>query len=540
MSTPITATARLRAELSRLDDALGAAEGRFPGGGLPEREKMRGRARHLINHYLEPRLADPAAPPLVGVFGPTGAGKSTLVNSLAGETIGPSGVIRPTTRTPVVWCHTIHRWRYQDLGGVEVAVFDHPLVENLTIVDTPDLDSYLAENRVKTESLLDRCDAAIFVTTPQRYADAVPWETLEMEMSRRLPTLVVVNRLSRRNRGVVTDLVRLFREAGRSVRTSAIVTINEQRLRGGGLLPAVSLRRVDRFLGDLGQTGETVIGTGYEVVRLVARVAEGLRDDRRRAAGLGGLADDAVSGQVEEVALHLGRGDLVKKEVVARWQRLVGTGDLAAILARGVARTRHLIQGRTAVTTVGDEARSQLIGLCEHRAGLAFAQVVDAWSLEPGLEGWSPSLDHRAVTTRAETEVDDWLAELVEMVKEGGRGRFKAAKAASLGVNAAATLLLVTVFAHSGGLTGAEVGVVAGAAAAQQAVFEHLLGGAAATRMASRARQRLLGRMTEVIERAIGPLRLHLADLTPSEEVVTELEDAARAVVAELRTVGGG
>lgn len=58
-----------------------------------------------LDDYLVPRLRAPRAPLLAVVGGSTGAGKSTLVNSLVGRRISEAGVLRPTTRTPVLVCH---------------------------------------------------------------------------------------------------------------------------------------------------------------------------------------------------------------------------------------------------------------------------------------------------------------------------------------------------------------------------------------------------------------------------------------------------
>ena len=64
-----------------------------------------------LDDYLVPRLRHPEAPLLAVIGGSTGAGKSTLVNSLVGRRVSEAGVLRPTTRTPVLVCHPDdHHW----------------------------------------------------------------------------------------------------------------------------------------------------------------------------------------------------------------------------------------------------------------------------------------------------------------------------------------------------------------------------------------------------------------------------------------------
>jgi hypothetical protein len=88
--------------LNRLADGLDALDLRGVGtvdGGLPG---LRDGIVETIRSYLLPRFEQPDAPMLVVLAGPTGSGKSTLINSLTGLDISPVGVLRPTTSQPSV------------------------------------------------------------------------------------------------------------------------------------------------------------------------------------------------------------------------------------------------------------------------------------------------------------------------------------------------------------------------------------------------------------------------------------------------------
>ena len=123
------------------------------------------------------------APVLMVVGGSTGAGKSTLVNSLVGSVVSPAGVLRPTTRAPVLACHPDDvRWFEDDrilpqlaratggtpAPGVLQLVPRPALPAGLALLDSPDIDSVLAENRALANQLLAAADAWLFVTTALR------------------------------------------------------------------------------------------------------------------------------------------------------------------------------------------------------------------------------------------------------------------------------------------------------------------------------------------------------------------------------------
>ena len=72
---------------------------------VAERRATRSEMVDQLEDYVIPRLMSMDAPLLTVVGGSTGAGKSTLVNSLVGHRVTTPGVLRPTTRSPVLVHH---------------------------------------------------------------------------------------------------------------------------------------------------------------------------------------------------------------------------------------------------------------------------------------------------------------------------------------------------------------------------------------------------------------------------------------------------
>src|SRR5690606_34452607 len=176
-----------------------------------------------LDDYLMPRLRDPGAPLLAVVGGSTGAGKSTLVNSLVGRRVSEAGVLRPTTRTPVLVCHPEdHHWFsgmrvLPDLTRVWVPHHQDPaddlllpgedparvlrvetadtLPPGLALLDAPDIDSLVSDNRILAAELINAADIWIMVTTAARYADAVPWHMLRTAKEYDVTLVTVLDRV---------------------------------------------------------------------------------------------------------------------------------------------------------------------------------------------------------------------------------------------------------------------------------------------------------------------------------------------------------
>ncbi|HWV77008.1 MAG TPA: GTPase, partial [Isoptericola sp.] len=159
---------------------VAAVELPLPIDGAEEATASRDRLLAQLDEHLLPRLKELSSPAVVVVAGSTGAGKSTLYNSLLGETVSEAGVLRPTTREPVLAHHPADADVMATGPVTELSrVVQHEGVPRGTaLLDAPDLDSFVQQNRSTAQQLLEAADLWLFVTTAARYGDALPWQAL--------------------------------------------------------------------------------------------------------------------------------------------------------------------------------------------------------------------------------------------------------------------------------------------------------------------------------------------------------------------------
>ncbi|MGW5784963.1 dynamin family protein [Streptomyces sp. NPDC003757] len=262
--------------LSALRDRVAAARFPLPLAGAPRARANRDELLAQLDDYLMPRLKEPEAPLLAVVGGSTGAGKSTLVNSLVGRRISEAGVLRPTTRTPVLVCHPEdHHWFsgmrvLPDLTRVWVPHRDpdedlllpgenparvlrvetaDTLPPGIALLDAPDIDSLVADNRVLAAELICAADIWVMVTTAARYADAVPWHLLRTAKEYDATLVTVLDRVPHQ---VVSEVSRqyaaLLTKAGLGDVPRFTVPELPESAWGGGLLPASAVAPLRAWL----------------------------------------------------------------------------------------------------------------------------------------------------------------------------------------------------------------------------------------------------------------------------------------------------
>ncbi len=508
MSRQISPVADLRAALHALAELIESVSFDLPGERRSERTTLRDETLRSINDYLLPRLGDLDAPLVAVLIGSTGSGKSTLLNSFAREPISTSGAIRPTTTMPVVWAHQRHAHLYgsEFLAGanaspIEMVPGTDELLEGVTVIDAPDFDSIVELHREEADALLAVADVVVFVTSAQRYADAVPWEFLHKARTRAVPVLFTVNRIPADAGELVDDYRTLLEDEGFDL-SGRFFEISEQPISGGRLPPEAVAGLRARLAAMVGEGARPSVlesairGAIADLSRRTVRLEEAVAAERSDAGALREVADAAYERQVAEVVRSLDSGDLIRGEVLARWQDFVGTGELIKAVGEGVSRlsawARRVFGGTAGPARVRVDARIELRDVLVHRADLAAGTAAAAWELDPAgrnlLSGRSLWRHDGATVELADRAVEDWMVGVAELIREAGAAKKRTAVVASYGVNTVAVVVMLGVFLQTGGLTGAEVGVAAGAAAAQQKLLEHLFGTAAARSLIDRSR----------------------------------------------------
>jgi hypothetical protein len=127
------------------------------------------------------------APLVVATLGGTGTGKSTLVNAIVGHDVTEMGRQRPTTRRPVVICHSDVDVAALgiDVDEVELVCRDFPRLRRLVIIDCPDPDTTERENVDETNlarlrRVLPHCDVLLITATQQKYRSARVFDELAL------------------------------------------------------------------------------------------------------------------------------------------------------------------------------------------------------------------------------------------------------------------------------------------------------------------------------------------------------------------------
>lgn len=541
----------------------------------PRSDPAAARARQLADHlagHVRIRANSLDAPLLVLLLGPTGAGKSTVFNTIAGGPLSPTGVLRPTTRVAVVLVHP------DDEAALLAGTFatippDHlRVVEDATIapgvalVDAPDIDSIEHANRDLADRLAEAADLCLFVTTASRYADQVPWSVLGRIRERGLPLMVVVNRMPAdpQERGeVVDDVERLLVEAGlrRAMKAVAgadapsgpqVVAIAEGELEADGdrLRPSTIrpiTERIEHLRQDrdarLALAARALAGSIAGLGESLERIADDVDHEAIDIEALRRTAATAYDGALSALIEELRHGTFLREEALRHWQAFVGADQITRFFSQGIGRVRGAIAAvlrpiAAPVAEVRAATTDDLLAVARSQAAEAARRTASAWADEPAagpdvaedptLWGTTPDFDERL-----RTRLDDWFEGIGADIAAHGRSKRLVARGASIGVNALGTGVMLGTFVHTGGLTGAEVGVAAATAFLNQKLLSALFGEAAMVELVANARRRL----DEALTATFAEDRARFDRRLPETGALATLAIDLRAAAAEVRDV---
>lgn len=140
---------------------------------------------------------------VVGFFGATGSGKTSLFNAVVGEDLGRTAARRPTTSSPLaaVWdpvgSEELLDWLEVEDRRNRPGEFA-PGAGPLILLDLPDFDSVEPVHREIATRLAGQVDVLVWVTDPEKYADNVIHDHfIRPHASHSAVTLAVLNKSDR-------------------------------------------------------------------------------------------------------------------------------------------------------------------------------------------------------------------------------------------------------------------------------------------------------------------------------------------------------
>ncbi|MGO1592068.1 MAG: dynamin family protein [Ancrocorticia sp.] len=534
----------------------------------PHRERGR-EARddivHQLEDYIIPRYEALEAPLLGVVGGSTGSGKSMLVNSLVREGVAESGAIRPTTRRPLLvhsptegpWFNDTrilpHLTRVR--GGSS-----HPDANNaglinelqvraasgvpagVALLDSPDIDSVVEENRRLAGQLLQAADLWIFVTTAARYGDAIPWALLDEAAARDIVVAVVLNRVPP---GIGSQIRPDLSErlVAHGLGAAPLFMISES-LDDSGLIPEQDVEPVRTWLAGLASDRTARASVARQTLEGAVRA---LFDQRSIIGSSLVEQSDAYSRMERELAESFAQasqamdslvadGAVLRGEVLHRWQEVVGTGEWMRKLESGVASLRDRISawfsgGTPSGERVEEAVQDSLVTLLVSEAEQAISRLEAQWIDRPESTNVLTAAEMTVRSSEERTEaaqelVHHWHQSLTEAIGSTGKDKKATARILSVGVNVVGAALMIVIFASTAGLTGGEVAVAGGTALVAQRLLEAVFGEDAVRRMAARARSDLEQAVTEFFAAEARPFEECLSVLGVDEDAPARFEAA--------------
>jgi energy-coupling factor transporter ATP-binding protein EcfA2 len=454
------------------------------------------------------RLEREDEPLVVVLAGGTGAGKSTLANTLAGSVVAATSARRPTTTAPTVIgrpaeLDSVLRWGVLAAEAQRAALRTAPLEsapDGLIIVDALDVDSVETANRDTTERLLEVADVWVWLATARTYADEAGMAYLRQAARLDVSTLVVLTQASEAEAAeILPDLMeKLAAVEHQAVEIAHLPTAAIDGERLPDTLAAPVLERIRAMAPPKQRAAHrerTVLGAVRYLPTELDELLEALATEQAAAQRLATAVEARYTDLGGQLLGELRAGEPLRQEVLRRWRELVGSGwlqrQLQAAAGELSRRWRWLYwlpwPGRGSQQVVyetKEQARESIAATLHRVLDGAAAEVESAWQQDRAgralfaRHGQPRTSGRVGRRESAERLMADWERQVAEHVDTIGRSRLRWAKRATTGVNAALTTAVLVLFALSGGLglTATEVALTAAGSTTTQTVLARLLG----------------------------------------------------------------
>ncbi|MEV7528743.1 GTPase family protein [Agrococcus sediminis] len=349
---------------------------------------------------------------VVGLFGATGSGKSSLMNALAGEALARTHVRRPTTSEPLaaVWnprgASALLDW----LQVSDRRIMERPFAAgqelSLIVLDLPDFDSVALEHRAIAERLAGQVDVLVWVVDPQKYADAVIHRDFIAPLATHAAvTAAVLNQVDRLPADEVQHVVGSLRGLLRRDGLEGVRVLPVSAVTGEGIDDLRAL--IARFAADRKAASQRLAA---DIRGIAGRLEQSGVPGKVRSAdvqqlerGLGAAANVEAVAQAVAGSYRKRAGQVTGWPLTAWMLRLAPDPLRRLHLALGRERGRDAEVHRTGMPPMSAAQRAQ--------AGTAVRAYADAAATGLG-EGWSAAIHEHAADAleRLPAELDRAVA----------------------------------------------------------------------------------------------------------------------------------
>ena len=371
---------------------------------------------------------------VVALAGATGSGKSSLFNAIVGRPVAKIGARRPTTSVPsaAIWgpepAGELLDWlgvatRHQ-IAADESAVIGR--LDGLVLLDLPDFDSREAAHRAEAQRVLELVDVFVWVTDPQKYADALLHDDYVAALSgHESVTIVVLNQADRLAPDAVdscrADLTRLLAADGlgdakvmvTSARTGA--GVDELRQRLANAVAGADAARARLSADVVAVAGRLRSGVADAEPEVRGSADDALVDALSRSAGVPVVLEAVAEDYRREATSHGGW-------LFTRWVSGFRADPLArlrldktVVKIKGIDETDvRAVVGRSSIPPPSPAARAAVSLAIRQLADRAAEGMPVRWAnavadaADPGAAGLSDALDQAVIHTPLRARQPVW------------------------------------------------------------------------------------------------------------------------------------